>query len=215
MLNPNNWIQMSPPHTSLRKIEIWVPAFTTSTIKLLQLCPTLCDPIDRSPRGSSVPGILQLRILGWVAIFFSIWQSQKSLSPSLPWSIFSNYIHRMNNQPAFSKQLTVAMKRGSSFLPVSKSQLLFISSRHMTQTSPVFSLPKALCTSFGTPWLIHFLPRGVNDKQKTHLGSLFQAYFLPWSIIKSYRIALNFTPSLLAHNLRAFATSPGKYSHIL
>ena len=37
----------------------------------LQLCPTLCNPIDRSPPGSSVPGILQARILEWVAISFS------------------------------------------------------------------------------------------------------------------------------------------------
>ena len=39
--------------------------------KLLQLCPTLCDPIDGSPPGSSVPGILQARTLEWVAISFS------------------------------------------------------------------------------------------------------------------------------------------------
>ena len=37
----------------------------------LQSCPTLCDPIDSSPLGSSVPGILQARILEWVAISFS------------------------------------------------------------------------------------------------------------------------------------------------
>ena len=35
--------------------------------KLLQSCPTLCDPMDGSPLGSSVPGILQARILEWVA----------------------------------------------------------------------------------------------------------------------------------------------------
>ena len=39
--------------------------------KSLQLCPTLCDPIDSSPPGSPVPGILQARTLEWVAIFFS------------------------------------------------------------------------------------------------------------------------------------------------
>ena len=39
--------------------------------KSLQSCLTLCDPIDSSPPGSSVPGILQARILEWVAIFFS------------------------------------------------------------------------------------------------------------------------------------------------
>ena len=39
--------------------------------KSLQLCPTLCNPTDGSPPGSSVPGILQARILEWVAISFS------------------------------------------------------------------------------------------------------------------------------------------------
>ena len=37
----------------------------------LQLCPTLCNPIDGSPPGSPVSGILQVRILEWVAISFS------------------------------------------------------------------------------------------------------------------------------------------------
>ena len=39
--------------------------------KSLQLCPTLCDPIDSSPPGYPVPGILQARTLEWVAISFS------------------------------------------------------------------------------------------------------------------------------------------------
>ena len=39
--------------------------------KSLQSCPTLCDPIDGSPPGSPVPGILQARILEWAAISFS------------------------------------------------------------------------------------------------------------------------------------------------
>ena len=39
--------------------------------KSLQSCPTPCDPIDGSPPGSPVPGILQARTLGWVAISFS------------------------------------------------------------------------------------------------------------------------------------------------
>ena len=39
--------------------------------KLLQSCPTLCDPIDGSPLGSPVPGILQARTLEWDAISFS------------------------------------------------------------------------------------------------------------------------------------------------
>ena len=42
-----------------------------ATAKSLQSCPTLCDPIDGSPPGSLIPGILQARILEWVAISFS------------------------------------------------------------------------------------------------------------------------------------------------
>ena len=44
---------------------------TAGAAKSLQSCPTLCDPIDGSPPGSPVPGILQARTLEWVAIAFS------------------------------------------------------------------------------------------------------------------------------------------------
>ena len=44
---------------------------TLAAAKSLQSCPTLCDPIDGSPPGSPVPGILQTRTLEWVAISFS------------------------------------------------------------------------------------------------------------------------------------------------
>ena len=40
-------------------------------MKVAQLCPTLCDPMDCSPTESSVRGILQARILEWIAIPFS------------------------------------------------------------------------------------------------------------------------------------------------
>ena len=48
-----------------------VPNLTAAVADLLQSCLTLCDPTDGSPPGSSVPGILQARILEWVAISFS------------------------------------------------------------------------------------------------------------------------------------------------
>ena len=43
----------------------------SAAAKSFQSCPTLCDPIDGSPPGSPVPGILQVRTLEWVAISFS------------------------------------------------------------------------------------------------------------------------------------------------
>ena len=46
-------------------------AAAAAAAKSIQSCPTLCNPIDGSPLGSSVPGILQARILEWVAISFS------------------------------------------------------------------------------------------------------------------------------------------------
>ena len=46
-------------------------AHAAAAAKSLQSCPTLCDPIDGSPPGSLVPGVLQARTLEWVAISFS------------------------------------------------------------------------------------------------------------------------------------------------
>ena len=48
---------------------VYIPA---AAAKSLQSCPTLCDPIEGSPPGSPVPGILQARVLEWVAMAFSV-----------------------------------------------------------------------------------------------------------------------------------------------
>ena len=49
-----------------------VLTFVAAAAESLQSCPTLHDPIDGSPPGSAVPGVLQARTLEWVAISFSI-----------------------------------------------------------------------------------------------------------------------------------------------
>ena len=51
--------------------ESWTVKKAAAAAKSLQSCPTLCNPIDGSPAGSPIPGILQARILEWVAISFS------------------------------------------------------------------------------------------------------------------------------------------------
>ena len=69
-------------------------AAAAAAAKSLQSCPTLCNPIDGSPPGSPVPGILQARTLEWVAISFSYawkWKVKvKSLSRiwllATPWT---------------------------------------------------------------------------------------------------------------------------------
>ena len=54
---------MAPP--------LWQKVTATAAAKSLQSCPILCDPIDGSPPGYPIPGILQARTLEWVAISFS------------------------------------------------------------------------------------------------------------------------------------------------
>ena len=73
-------------------ILIWGAAAAAAAS--LQSCPTLCDPVDGSPPGSAVPGILQARTLEWVAMSFSHawkWKGKvKSLSRAwllaTPWT---------------------------------------------------------------------------------------------------------------------------------
>ena len=58
----------------MRKSKNFFPVYNitaAAAAKSLQSCPTLCDPIDGSPPGTPVPGILQARTLEWVAISFS------------------------------------------------------------------------------------------------------------------------------------------------
>ena len=91
-LPPMEWKKYHISHTS--RAHQMLPAAAAAAAKLLQSCPTLCDPIDCSPLGFSVPGILQARILEWVAISFSSagkWKvKMKSLSRvqllATPWT---------------------------------------------------------------------------------------------------------------------------------
>ena len=62
-------------------------AAAAAAAKSLQSCPTLCDPIDGSPPGSPVPGILQARVLEWGAIACPVLTGENSGSISSPTSV--------------------------------------------------------------------------------------------------------------------------------
>ena len=67
---------MTPPRVTIRlhrfnKAAPIAAAAAAAGVKSFQSCPPLCNPIDGSPPGSPVPGILQARTLEWVAISFS------------------------------------------------------------------------------------------------------------------------------------------------
>ena len=83
-------------------------AAAAAAAKSLQLCPTLCDPIDGSPPGSPIPGILQPRTLEWVAISFpNAWKWKvKGKSLSRVWLIATPWTAAHQDPPSigFSRQ---------------------------------------------------------------------------------------------------------------
>ena len=86
-LVPRPGIKPGPPALGAWSLSHWTTrevcrksflCTAAAAAKSHQSCPTLCDPTDSSPPGSSVPGILQARTLEWVAISFSIRKPKKS-----------------------------------------------------------------------------------------------------------------------------------------
>jgi len=59
------------PDLGMEPMSLASPTWAAAAAKSLQSCSTLCDPIDGSPPGSPVPGVLQARTLEWVASSFS------------------------------------------------------------------------------------------------------------------------------------------------
>ena len=118
-------------------------AVAAAAAKSLQLCPTLCDPIDGSQPGSPVPGILQARTLEWVAISFSnAWKWKvkvKSLSRvrllATPWTA----AHQASPSMGFSRQeywSGLPLPSPKCWLKPFKIKNLLI-----MKTIPVFSVP--------------------------------------------------------------------------
>ena len=81
------WIWfMNYSNVSLLSLTEVAAAAAAAAAKSFQSCPTLCDPIDGSPPGSSIHGILQVRVLEWGAIAFSITEVSTFLIIALKYS---------------------------------------------------------------------------------------------------------------------------------
>ena len=65
------WLQTWGTNIPQNHFQRSYDVLAAAAAKSLQSCPTLCDPVDGSPPGSPIPGILNARILEWVAISFS------------------------------------------------------------------------------------------------------------------------------------------------
>ena len=107
---PNSQSSLEKEEWSLRNQRSWLQTILQnySAAKSLQSCPTLCDPRDGSPPGSSVPGILQARTLEWVASAFSnAWKWKvkvKSLSHVRPLATPWTAAHQAPPSMGFSRQ---------------------------------------------------------------------------------------------------------------
>ena len=129
-----------------------LPAAAAAAAESLQSCPTLCDPIDGSPRSSPVPGILQARTLEWVAISSSnAWKWKvkvKSLSRvqlfSTPWT------------PACQAPPSMGFSRQECWSGLPSPSPVFFP-RSYSQLSPSVSL-SFLSIFFYFPFLPSFLP---------------------------------------------------------
>ena len=147
-------------------------SISVAVAKSLQSCLTLCDPIDGSPPGSPIPGILQARTLEWVAISFSnAWKWKvkvKSLSHvqllATPWTA----VHQAPPPMGFSRQeyshtifqtsslSSKSMSHAMVWLTYTKEHIFVFLIRNSNVTmSPVFQFAKA-----GNPvWNICLRPR--------------------------------------------------------
>ena len=127
--------------------------------KSLQSCPTLCDPIDGSPPGSPVSGILQARTLEWFVISFSnAWKWKvkvKSLSRVRPLATPWTVAYQAPPSMGFSRQeywsgLSLPSPHRRHKPPVKKSCPIFISVRDVLYKLPIF--PSILNWSHDMPF---------------------------------------------------------------
>ena len=115
-----------------------------SFAKSLQSCPTLCDPIDGSPPGSAIPGILQARTLEWVAISFSsAWKWKvKVKSFSRVWLLATPWT------AAYQSPLSMGFSRQEYWSGVP------LPSPRKASTSALLTMPKPLTVWITTNWKI-------------------------------------------------------------
>ena len=87
-IHQSSWPKVNTLNLKFTFVSSYKSRFAAAAAKSLQSCPTLCDPIDGSPPGPAVPGILQARTLKWVAVSsFNAWKWKvkvKSLSRLTP-----------------------------------------------------------------------------------------------------------------------------------
>ena len=99
-------------------MRVYLPCFrllaaATAAAKSLQSCPAVCDPIDGSPKGSPVPGILQARTLEWGAIAFSAMEYYSGIKKNTFESVLMRW---MKLEPIIQSEISQKEKHQYSML---------------------------------------------------------------------------------------------------
>ena len=166
--------------------------------KLLQSCPTLCNPIDRSPPDSPVPGILQARTLEWVAISFSnAWKRKvKGKSLSRVWLFTTPWTAAFQAPPSmeFSRQECwsgVPLPSPCECLCVYKCMYM---ESDIGEYAEIKIQTKKLCiyteeteTEVGLPNLEFYIPAiyKILPKIRNRILNLKGYYGMPWTMLFS------------------------------
>ena len=126
---------------------------SSATAKLLQSCLTLCNPIEGSPLGSPIPGILQARTLEWVAISFSKHESEKW---KLSLSVVSDSLRPYGLQP--TRLLCLPDFPGKStgvgchcLLPIKQKQMFFWNSLAFSMIQQMLAIWSLVSLPFLNP----------------------------------------------------------------
>ena len=129
-------------------------------VQSLQWCPTLCDPLDYSLPGSSVPGILQARIFKWVAMPFSRGFTNPHLLRLLHWQVCSLSLALPEKPHLWMPASKYRFRITRNVSDTSNNTFGLSSFRHKKKVLEVqcleFKLSPGLCCVFFTP-LLHFL----------------------------------------------------------
>ena len=168
--------------------------------KLLQSCPTLCDPIDGSPPGSAIPGILQARTLEWVAISFSnAWKwkvKEKSLCRArllaTPWTA------------AFQAPPTLGFSRQEYWSGVPFPSPMHESESEVAQSCPTLSDPMdCSLPGFSVPRILlaRTLEWGAISFFLHLCLKITATFFILWSLSPQLRKTSGFSAFLLTPQL--------------
>ena len=188
--NQPHYIDLSDAKCTIRESES--VSCSAAAAKSLQSCPTLCDPIDGSPPGFPIPGILQARTLKWVAISFSnAWKWKvKVQSLSRVWLFATQWTaaHQAPPSMGFSRQ------KYWSGVPLPSPVSCSVMSKYLwpwTQ-APLASLSMGILQARILVWVVFPTPgESSQPRDWTQVSHIADGFFTAWATREAQTIYEN------------------------